>query len=88
MKNLNEYTVFVILFFVYTKGLAMRRQWSGASFLTKSMLLVITSQQHEACFDFKRAIQGIGQGSFVCFFFESDNSKRKSMTCVYWKALE
>lgn len=68
----------------------MRRQWSGASFLTKSMLLVITSQQHEACFDFKRAIQGIGQGSFVClfFFFESDNSKRKSTTCVYWKALE
>lgn len=48
----------------------MRRQWSGASSLTKSMLLVITSQQHEACFDFKRAIQVIGQGSFslfVCF---------------------
>lgn len=49
-KLLNEYTLFVILFFVYTKGLAMRRQ-------------------HEACFDFKRAIQGIGQGSFVCLFF-------------------
>lgn len=91
-KLLNEYTVFVILFFVYTKGLAMRRQWSGASFLTKSMLLVITSQQHEACFDFKRAIQGIGQGSFVCLFFFSlkvitqRGSQRRVFTGRLWSS--